>query len=59
MTIYFYTTTDEYGAFSNFSLHGTKMQKYWGCGKDGTGLNTLGKVLVEVRTTLLDSRESF
>jgi ribA/ribD-fused uncharacterized protein len=25
---------------------------YWGCGKDGTGKNMLGKILVEVRTYL-------
>ncbi len=29
MTIYFYTTTDEYGAFSNFSRHGIKMDGLW------------------------------
>ena len=25
---------------------------YWGCGKDGTGKNYLGKILMEVRATL-------
>jgi ribA/ribD-fused uncharacterized protein len=25
---------------------------YWGCGKDGTGKNMLGKILMEVRTHL-------
>lgn len=25
---------------------------YWGCGKDGTGQNMLGKVLMEIRTEL-------
>ncbi len=25
---------------------------YWGCGKDGTGQNKLGKILMEVRTRL-------
>ena len=25
---------------------------YWGCGKDGTGLNRLGQILVEVRDEL-------
>lgn len=25
---------------------------YWGCGKDGTGKNMLGKILVETRTRL-------
>jgi ribA/ribD-fused uncharacterized protein len=30
MTIYFYSTTDEYGCFSNFSRHGFKLDgKYW------------------------------
>ncbi|MEQ8672984.1 MAG: NADAR family protein [Aggregatilineales bacterium] len=29
-TIYFYTTTDEYGCFSNFSRHGFELDgKYW------------------------------
>ncbi|MCC7447236.1 MAG: NADAR family protein [Anaerolineae bacterium] len=26
--------------------------RYWGCGKDGTGKNVLGKILVEVRDIL-------
>jgi N-glycosidase YbiA len=26
---------------------------YWGCGKDGTGQNKLGKILMEIRTYLL------
>jgi ribA/ribD-fused uncharacterized protein len=25
---------------------------YWGCGKDGTGKNMLGHILMDVRTTL-------
>jgi ribA/ribD-fused uncharacterized protein len=25
---------------------------YWGCGQDGTGLNQLGKILMEVRETI-------
>ena len=25
---------------------------YWGCGKDGTGLNKLGKILVNVRSQI-------
>jgi ribA/ribD-fused uncharacterized protein len=29
---------------------------YWGCGQDGTGLNWLGKILMEVREEL---REAF
>jgi ribA/ribD-fused uncharacterized protein len=28
---------------------------YWGCGKDGTGKNKLGQILMAVRTTLLES----
>ena len=28
---------------------------YWGCGTDGTGKNMLGKILMEVRTTLRNS----
>jgi N-glycosidase YbiA len=29
MAIYFYTKTDEYGAFSNFSRHGIEMNGVW------------------------------
>jgi N-glycosidase YbiA len=30
MTIYFYSTIDEYGSFSNFSRHGFELEgKYW------------------------------
>lgn len=29
MTIYFYTTTDEYGCFSNFSPYGIEMESHW------------------------------
>ena len=25
---------------------------YWGCGRDGTGRNMLGRILMEVRTAL-------
>lgn len=147
MTIYFYTTRDEYGEFSNFSKHGVLMDElwwptvehyfqaqkffdetyrekirkahdakmaanlgrsrkvplrddwnevkdnimyqavlkkfqtheelanllistgeqdivenapgdyYWGCGKDGTGRNQLGKILVQVRQKLQDPKE--
>jgi len=28
---------------------------YWGCGKDGSGKNMLGKILVEVRDILRDA----
>lgn len=28
---------------------------YWGCGKDGSGKNMLGKILVEVRAMLRDA----
>lgn len=28
---------------------------YWGCGKDGTGKNMLGRILMEVRTALRES----
>jgi N-glycosidase YbiA len=28
---------------------------YWGCGKDGTGLNKLGSILVKVRTKIRNS----
>jgi ribA/ribD-fused uncharacterized protein len=28
---------------------------YWGCGTDGTGLNMLGKILMEVRTLMRDA----
>lgn len=28
---------------------------YWGCGKDGTGLNKLGHILVKVRSQLRDA----
>ena len=30
----------------------TQDDYYWGCGKDGTGKNILGKILMEVRTML-------
>jgi N-glycosidase YbiA len=30
---------------------------YWGCGKDGTGKNMLGKVLMEIRTALRNDKE--
>ena len=29
MTIYFYTKTDKYGEFSNFSKHGIEMNGQW------------------------------
>ncbi|MBO3463414.1 NADAR family protein [Aetokthonos hydrillicola Thurmond2011] len=29
MTIYFYSTIDQYGAFSNFSRHGIKLDDLW------------------------------
>lgn len=28
---------------------------YWGCGKDGTGKNMLGRILMEVRAALRES----
>ncbi|HLH64058.1 MAG TPA: NADAR domain-containing protein [Ktedonobacteraceae bacterium] len=28
---------------------------YWGCGKDGSGKNRLGQILMEVRTILRNS----
>jgi len=31
---------------------------YWGCGKDGSGKNMLGKILMEVRQQLRDEDES-
>jgi N-glycosidase YbiA len=31
---------------------------YWGCGKDGSGKNMLGKILVEVRELLRDNRNT-
>jgi len=31
---------------------------YWGCGKDGTGLNRLGEILMETRAILLPERSS-
>lgn len=31
---------------------------YWGCGKDGSGKNMLGKILMEVRQQLRDAHES-
>jgi ribA/ribD-fused uncharacterized protein len=30
----------------------TTVDKYWGCGSDGTGKNMLGKILVEVRSLM-------
>ena len=29
---------------------------YWGCGKDGTGLNRLGQILIEVRAILRERK---
>lgn len=29
---------------------------YWGCGKDGTGKNMLGKILMEIRAELRDEK---
>ncbi|MEQ9606295.1 MAG: NADAR domain-containing protein [Kiloniellaceae bacterium] len=31
---------------------------YWGCGKDGTGLNRLGEILMETRAILRPARSS-
>ncbi|MBI4851480.1 MAG: NADAR family protein [Acidobacteria bacterium] len=31
---------------------------YWGCGKDGTGLNKLGKILIKVRALLSSNANS-
>jgi ribA/ribD-fused uncharacterized protein len=31
---------------------------YWGCGRDGRGHNTFGKVLMSVRDKLIQERES-
>jgi len=33
-------------------IEATTDDYYWGCGNDGTGLNMLGKILMEVRTVL-------
>lgn len=30
---------------------------YWGCGADGSGLNMLGKILMQVRSELKDSHQ--
>ena len=32
------------------------MDAYWGCGPDGSGLNKLGKILMQVRDELLQER---
>lgn len=32
---------------------------YWGCGKDGTGKNMLGKILMEIRKELKEEIDSF
>ncbi|GAB4239826.1 MAG: hypothetical protein Kow00121_66390 [Elainellaceae cyanobacterium] len=56
MTIYFYVEREKpYGCFSNFSAHGFMLiDYYWGCGKDGSGKNKLGQILMEVREILRD-----
>ena len=33
-------------------VENTTNDHYWGCGKDGSGKNMLGKILVEVREKL-------
>ena len=64
MTIYFYSNREEpYGCFSSFSRHGVLLDDrwwptnvpgdyYWGCGKDGSGLNKLGEILEAMRSTI-------
>jgi ribA/ribD-fused uncharacterized protein len=32
------------------------LDSYWGCGKDGTGKNMLGRILMEVRATLRERK---
>ncbi len=34
-------------------VENSPMDYYWGCGKDGSGKNKLGKILMEVRDNLL------
>ncbi|CAB4196933.1 NADAR [uncultured Caudovirales phage] len=31
---------------------------YWGCGKDGTGKNMLGKILMQVRTIIRNNKKN-
>ena len=33
-------------------IEDTQHDYYWGCGKDGTGKNVLGKILMEIRNSL-------
>lgn len=33
-------------------IENAPMDAYWGCGKDGSGLNKLGKILMQVRSEL-------
>jgi hypothetical protein len=35
-------------------IEDTSEDYYWGCGSDGTGLNMLGRILMEVREQLLN-----
>lgn len=35
-------------------VEATSEDYYWGCGSDGTGLNMLGRILMEVREQLLN-----
>ena len=40
------------GTGSELIIENAPGDYYWGCGKDGTGLNTLGEILMQVRERL-------
>ena len=39
---------------SHMLIERSPTDSYWGCGRDGTGKNMLGRILVETRTMLTD-----
>ena len=39
-------------------IENSQYDYYWGCGRDRRGTNTYGKVLMKVRTKLLDEQKS-
>ncbi len=58
-----FTQNDDIGkilveSFPNTIIEKTSNDYYWGCGKDGSGKNMLGKILMEVRSTLIAEQTS-
>ncbi len=46
------------GTFPDNIIEKTSNDYYWGCGKDFSGKNMLGKILMEVRSTLIAEQTS-